>query len=172
MFNESNLTRSSSSSSFSSTKITSPGKSLGILSAIGHPSTVTLTIISLILNSIVVVVLFRKRRQQQQQLKQQQQRPKAAFIHLLCLTLSDLALGIVFLCGAVWFCVLSGGAVTAGVSDAALTAIALPQSFEAAYVAFFYFLCAVIGNVRWLTLYITLVRAKAVAGIKGNLGTV
>ena len=170
--NKTNLTwlsalKSPSSSHNWTTEIPTPSKHLGNLSAIGHPST-------LILNSLVVVILFRKQhqqqpkqRQQQQQQPKQQKRPKTAFVHLLCLTISDLALGIVFLCGALWFYALTGGVMI--VDDAALTAITLPPSFKATYLAFFYFLCAVIGNVRWFTLYITIVRAKAVAGIKGSV---
>ena len=136
--NKTNLTwlsalKSPSSSHNWTTEIPTPSKHLGNLSAIGHPSMVALTVISLILNSLMVVILFRKQhqqqpkqRQQQQQQPKQQKRPKTAFVHLLCLTISDLALGIVFLCGALWFYALTGGVMI--VDDAALTAITLPRS--------------------------------------------
>ena len=112
-----------------------PDDSREILTAIGHPATATLAILSLLLNSLVIVVILHQRRiqsqvtssfsatplssfsqrlrklqqqQSQQPSSQQRRNPKGkAQIHLLCLAISDLSLGLVKLGAGIWLWTLS-----------------------------------------------------------------
>ena len=118
---------------------------LGILSAIGHPSTSTLAFLSLIFNSVVIAVLSHQRRVQQQSAstsgatsnqlgnQQRQRSPRhQAQIHLLFLAVSDLLVGLVFLGGAVWYWTLNGGSAengTIGAESDTPSFISSPSSF-------------------------------------------
>ena len=109
-----------------------PEESQQILTAVGHPATMTLAIISLFLNSLVIVVILHQqpsssfssaspqsslqrtqqwplRDPQQQPQQQRRQNTKAkAHIQLFCLAASDLSLGLVVVGAGLWLRTFDG----------------------------------------------------------------
>ena len=115
-------------------------EALEILSSYGKPWTFATAILSLILNTLTFAIVLHQRRTDHQSWGQ---------LHLLCLAVSDLFIGFVYIWGCLWRFSLGGDS---------LVGVTLSPNFSLHYKIWAVFWVLGIGINRWLTLFFTCVK--------------